>query len=523
MEDVDTTMLTNYFKKCFDAILIFTKMLRKYTILDTNNEDIYVFGSGVNYLINGSVKTHRMQDLDILVNNSVAESIISEFIVNMTDDIDIINSNTSDDVNYSSTLLKYQGINKVTKIKFRTMKPLFEFVSKEIINFKCDDIDFSIEEKIKDIFFEDFVFSLDICIYLNKCKYKVVTKYSNTLLTSKKALVNLFYDTKVTYTPYLFDDVRQNKEIIEKRIVKYNFNNYGDIHFYENTVSSLIYQLVLINKIFSENGLRDKDMRIVRKLPKGHCLYKDYNTMKIIFNTNIQYRFVFVKELLSFPPTKNLQKIIGRLELNKDLFIHEWFLLLVRVFGNDCIQSSIMEFSDMKVEDFYSIMNEYELIQVFKRILGHVRTKKIETTCHICMDEYTMNSPLNLCKYGHATHLCCSLKPLNKYLMSALRRFNKPNLPPLEDRQTKSCCVCRSDHYELLVDTETIEFNHTLQANPNMSGITRSGECLMDYGIFKHPMDLYIPNPSKVSGNLFTGNLRNYLNNRYEYLTFGQI
>lgn len=517
--------LKYYYSKCIDGLCIYSKLLSSFknSRIQTTN-DLFVFGSSVNYFINDSINIHRMQDLDLLINVSLASDIIDNLKCDIFDDL-IISNNVTHDIQYSSTLLKYQGINKVININFKTMVNLFYHIDSIYEGFIDKDFDvLKIEKEIENMFYEDFVFSIDMCVYLDKLSHETVTTFGNSLLSSKKLLLNVCYDIEINNIVKSFNEIIVKKKIINKQCIMFEYTsfNMNEVYYYERSVGSLIYEITLMLKIFGENGLRDKDMEIVKKTKNVSLKknYKYYNQMKIIFDTNIIYKFTFVKELLSFPPTKNLIQIINRLNLKKtNDFINNWVCLLIRIFGSDCILFNIMKINDLNIEKFYDIQDEYTQIQIFKTLIGYIRTQKIETTCHLCMEEFKLNTPLHLCKNGHATHLCCSLKPMKEYLLSALRRHNNESLPPLKDRQLKMCPICREDNYELIVSTESIEYNHTCSEHLNISGIVRSGNSLLDYLITSVPKDLFIEHPIDVSHNLMNGSCKKYLTNQYEYLT----
>ena len=521
MTDKFESRLYEYWSKCMDGIIIFIKFLKYNNHLfdiKSIDENVYIYGSSIDYFMNGRLKTHRMQDLDILLSIESSNNFRDDIMCYCSKDVE---TNRVNETKYSSTLLKYQGIHKVFNFKFKSMKKFFVYIQR-YIDFIPPDFDYSIEEEIKDVFYTDYVFLLDICSYnLNTIisPYYIITKYNNSLLSSKKGICNVLYDFTIEKKMVSFDEIKIKLKVANKKYIPYYYKNPGKILKLPETVSSLIYYFVLINKIFGMNGLKDNDMNLVRKLPKEYDLYKDYNTTKIIFNIPIIYRFVYVKELLSFPPTINLRKIINRLNIKKDKFIHRWFNLLERIFGIDNILFNLEKCSIMKLNDFFEIIDEYKMITVFKELLGHIRSSKINECCQLCLEKYTLNTPLHLCKNGHATHLCCSINPLNKYLMSLLRRHNSKNLSELKDRQTKMCPICREDHYDARINTELLEYNHIKVENSLMSGIVRSGDSLLDFGVTNKAKDLFIHEPHKVSVNLYKGNSRNYLNKRYQYLT----
>lgn len=510
-----SNQLHKYYSKCIDSIIILIDFLIKknniFWQINSNNEPnkLLVFGSSINYFLNKEINTERIQDLDLLLEFDTAFDLI-HLIREECKSVKIIDDKRRSS-KYCTTFLKYQGINKIINIEFKSIIDILKLLRK--INLKLWE-DFKeielIEKKIKDHFIEDYIFSIDICIPIIHCGHKVITKFGNSLLSSKKHVLNVICNTKNINKLNSFNEF-DSELIIENIIYKkyeYKLSKLNKVLFYERTIGSLVYLLTLMSKIFGMNGIRDRDLRIVKKIYKQ----SSYNDMKIIFDTNFNYRFVYLKELLTYPASINLRKIIKRIKLNNKLtFLDKWFNLLIILFGFDVVKKLI------KI-DFYKIEDEYNKIQIFKYLIAKLRTSKCNSTCPLCMEEFKLNSPIQFCKNGHTTHLSCSITALRTYLISVLKRYNDKKLPELKQRQLKSCCMCRCDNYELSVSTETHKFNHELFENPFLSGICRSGESLLNYGITNYPNDLKINSPMKVSHLLYNGSSKKYLDNRIQYL-----
>ena len=382
------------------------------------------------------------------------------------------------------------------------------------------DFDSSIEEKIKDHFMEDYIFSIDICIPLYNISHETITKYGNCLLSSKKGIVNISYDVNVINEFKSFSTILSKILICSKIYNVFKYDSHPIIKSSCVSIGSLIYYLTLQNKIFSFNGLKDKNFRLVNKLPKGYDIYKNYDTMMITYETNVNYLFVYMIELVTFPPTKNFKKVINRLDLTKKYFILRWFELLCIALDDTIIQYALNKLKITKIE-FMSInvfFDEYNIIKIFKSFLGHIRSKVCNTTCPICLDEYTMFSPLHFCSKGHISHLCCSTEPIREYLISGLRNINNNNMSEFNKRYTKCCGICRTDYYDLIY--EGPHANHEFFINRE-TGIARFNDMNKYFELKKSKglIDIKLMKPYKKVGiNLKKGSMRKYMKERYDYL-----
>tara|TARA_R110002074_G_scaffold121611_1_gene256009 strand:- start:1504 stop:3051 length:1548 start_codon:yes stop_codon:yes gene_type:complete len=505
----DEKNFTSFYESCVKSVLYSIQLLLQKKL---NPCPTYVFGSSVDMLCNKNFKIHRMQDLDLMMTRNEAELLITFLQINA----DIVYKNRYS-CNYPSYTLKFNGIYSVTGIKFKSMKTLFELIN-SLFHESIPDYDYiSIENRIMEYYGEDYLFSIDICTSILENPFDVLSKYNIGLLSSKKGFIKVLFDTK---TINIVDDDEFGKVTSIDYITKHHFIKYNGIEFrkikkYDCTVGSLALYFNLINKIFGKNGLIDDDLQIVKKLPKNHNIYDNYNIMKVIFDSNIYYSFAFFKELTYFPPSKNMKLIIGNLNISGS-FYNKWVSLLIRIFGNKMVSNCFLLSNNL--DDFFIMEENEDKIDVLKNILGKLRMKKIDTTCCICMDEYEMNSPIHICKNGHITHLCCSGQQLRLYLISILNRYNSKLMGSIKERSSKLCPICKCDYYDFRPDTELIDFNHRQRTNPKFSSITQNHDDLKEFNIYEHPIDMYIEEPEEISNNLFFGSPKKYIEERYCYL-----
>ena len=483
-----------YMKYCICSILLLIDFKPETaSSMMKDSKQLRVFGSSLEVLLTGQAQKSKQYDLDIILDNYQHMDFISELntitrrMSHTEVPFKVMRSS------YSTNILDYQGIDHLSKIVFTSMNWLFKHLSKRLRYYTYVKFD---EKHFTDTYMLDHVFSVDCLISKS---IKPVTKWANSLLSNKRAIINVaflysqflepndefgFKTHKIVKRLVVMKYPFKNRKVCRKLAIKPDYTCYDFVHQLEPTLSTLIQYNLLLTKLFGPNGLNNPDYQLVSKLPRRHELYSHPNIGSITFDTQFVYRFIFVKELLTFPPTKNLECVIESLDLgefpetSKDiLFYFKWFTLIQRVV-EDANISKILAEMNLTKELFFKYDDVYDIIQFMKTFLHIVHLRKNYGCCYICGDMNTWNSPLHLCSHGHTTHLSCTLPAIKKYLIAYLKHINTAQRYPPGDRTLKLCGLCKSDYLDIINEKTVEPFE---SGNDNMSGIVRAGDKLPDH------------------------------------------
>lgn len=514
--------LFNLDKKYYEIIKIydfFILSVMSFVKKKKENNKFYVFGSKAFELKMNQNKKNTYQyfyhsDLDILCNIDFYSNIVKLF-KNYCNDNDITINNKSLESSHSS-ILEFNGISTCNKIKFNTLLNLIKNILGNESNYILDLL-----KKIKNFEFYlknelgiNFVYEIDFCVSGFKKKKnikKIITHYSNNLMAHKTFLLTIDFDRK-----HLKVNLKNHKSFFLKKSSNKEL-------FCKNSVNTLIWIYTTYLKIFSKNGLKNNLILIDNKKIKNKSYYYLINIIKkkftwLLFNTKLCYKFLFLNELLEFPPTKNFYQILENLDIEcKNNIYLKWLFLLRQIFGINLEKNQIKD------------IDEYKIIELLKKNILKIRiiinNRKKEITCPICLDRFTMYSPIHLCKKGHICHLNCIIQKKKEYLVSALKKFNNNSNTSLCNRNFKQCCICRIDNLNLKVNIENKkEYNVSVIKNSNISGILRYDNKNLLKNINnnlckKCPIDLYIKNPKNLCNNLYiVKSFKKYLLSRFYYM-----
>ena len=421
----------------------------------------YIFGSKALNIVSRNIVNHKFNDLDILCNKKYYHRII-DFLIKHNKKNIILNLNDIENNDSSmASLLKYNGILKVNKIKIKSLYIFFNYIS-EILplqitkknNFwkNLNKFDKLIKEKYDTVYsYEiDFVISSDNIDVKN-----VITSYANNLFSSKTFLLEI-------------KNINDNK---------FNFHNINSYIFFSSiyspiyldyTLSTLIVLYNTYIKLFTKEGLSNnlnliniKKIKNYKKKSKKYFvdLILEKNNHWMTYNTNMIYHFLILDELLTFPMTNDVKYFLNKINLNSNNIYEKWYKLLERIFDlsvNINIKTNIGKLKDLLVKCKIKQNNNNNL------------------TCSLCLDKIGKRSAIHLCENGHVNHLSCIMEYEKKYCISILNSLNFRKIISNSVKHAKKCGICRKNNLNILDNNQEFNCDNTIVLNPNMSGIFRS-------------------------------------------------
>lgn len=380
-----------------------------------DNLKYYLFGSEpFNYMKNGKFKFNT--DYDIICNQPFFDEYIEtidKYYHNKSIEVEYLhNSDTSFDS--SSSMLKFNLIDKLIKIKIKV---------------------------------DDYIFKFDFVISSWYNISEVITKYSENLLSNK----TMVYD-------YHFVN---NKNKIIPRFSHNLLKSLYRPNVYCGSFTSLMYFINLYLKIFDENGLKiDYDIVHRNEIQRLICpendgkmdnndiflkmnkIMTEENKSWITFESDIYLRFLFFNELFTFPLTENMKYYLRNMNLinkNEKNLYKRLFFLLKRFFTKETIDK-FLEKNKLKNVEIDTSAKIKILLDDLKDNYSEI---KKECTCYICMEEFELSSPLHTCENGHLTHLTCALKQKRIYINKKLKESNF-DIEYDVDNNNK-CGMCREE------------------------------------------------------------------------------
>ena len=436
---------------------------------DIINSKFYIFGSKALNIVCRNIVNHKFNDLDILCNKNFYHRIIDFLMKNNDKENIYINVNNNIETNDSSisSLLKYNGISKVNKIKIKSLykfiKNLNEqlFFPKKIINKKFFNTLKKFDDDIKEKYDTVYSYEIDFVISSDSNNVKnVITSYANNLFSSKTFLLEI---KNINDNKFEFHNI--NSYILYSSIYKPIYLDY--------TLSTLIILYNTYLKLFTKQGLSNnfkliniKKIKNYKKKSKRYIidLMLKQNKHWMTYNTNMIYHFLIVDELLQFPMTSDVKYFIDNLNLKSNNIYQRWCVLLERIFDIHCVSNKKSSLDKLK-----------ELI---------IKCKiKINTnnnlTCSLCLGNIEKNSAIHLCKNGHVNHLSCIMEYEKKYCLAMLKCLNFRKIIDKSLLHAKKCGLCRSNNLKILDENQDFN-NHTIVLNPNISGIYRHNGINLD-------------------------------------------